>query len=159
MAYFMNLTALNKKESKSSFGLYPHGIVWLQRLFTISISIGLFGLLFFFCFWFSYRFLFRFFFLPYVRKIYLAIKHGSALEHIPGAKTRLNFAGFRVGSETPNNFNSLDHKNRTNSKSNSIKTSFNANIQIRSTNLPTMAAARAATKSSNFSKISTLNWM
>lgn len=42
-------------------------------------------------------------------------------KRIPGAKTRLKFAGFRVGSETPNNFNSLDHKNRTNSKSNSMK--------------------------------------
>lgn len=78
-----------------------------------------------FCFWFyKYRcsFFGRFCYLPSVRKIYLAIKHGSALERIPGAKTRLNFCRVSdLGSETLNNFNSLDHKNRTNSKSNRIK--------------------------------------
>lgn len=64
-------------------------------------------------------------------------------KRIPGAKTRLKFAGFRVGSETPNNFNSLDHKNRTNSKSNSIKRQ--ASMQTYKSGAQTMAAAVVAT--------------
>lgn len=63
-------------------------------------------------------------------KIYFGHKTWKRIRTHSGCKKPIKFApGVCVGSETWNNFNSLDHKNRTNSKSNSTK-SFNANIQI-----------------------------